>query len=152
MVAMDTHATFVNSATVDLFHRNSSCTGAQRAIRETTTSMTLHPSRMKAASAAQRRAAASEFCTSHGRYIDDALKLSLERGRRLRAREESWEYVQDQVDALEMLTQIPLLKDGTKLTGAAWVLIAIHVVLPLYMLNLFGHDLWNICKSLPAMF
>jgi hypothetical protein len=114
--------------------------------------MTLHPSRMKAASASQRRAAASEFCTSHGRHTDNALKMLLERGRRLRAREEAYKYIRDQVDALEMLTQIPLVKkDEQTLTGAAWVFIAVHIVLPFYILSLLGHDVCCVWSSFDSM-
>jgi hypothetical protein len=115
-------------------------------------SMTLHPSQMKTASASQRQAAASEFCASHGRHTDSALKMLLERGHRLRAREEAYKYIRDQVDALEMLTQIPLVnKDEQTLTGAAWVFIAVHIVLPFYIVSLFGHDVccvWGFLDSL----
>jgi hypothetical protein len=115
-------------------------------------SMTLHPSQMKTASASQRQAAASEFCASHGRHTDSALKMLLERGHRLRAREEAYKYIRDQVDALEMLTQIPLVnKDEQTLTGAAWVFIAVHVVLPFYIVSLFGHDVCSVWGFLDSL-
>jgi hypothetical protein len=86
---------------------------------------------------------AAEFAAralDDGAAVDAALAELRARGRRLARAEAAAAAWRRKVAALEMLTRVRFVDGEGRFTGAAWVLAASHVALPLLVVSVLRQD------------